>query len=1313
MTRTTQITAWRTLTACALALFSQFAHAYEVLNNGKLRFGTGAEASVNANGNLQQPFYYDASLTTWYKLTFSNYPLDNAVAIGGDGTAEWNLNGTLVMNGALAGQALDVSAFTATSGSVGYGTIVSTGQITIGTNTVELRNTYELGADKSFVKITTRLTNTSATDVSNVRVWVGTRDDWVGATDRPTKQRGNLDADGFHVLTAAADRAAALKIFSGQQGVLFYSTSPKAHTSINSCCAFQNSYQQNPATSAIELTNDGSYALFVRMADLAPGASEEFTWYYAAGALENLDAIVDEVAEEVISSFDVTAAAGAHGSIDPTTQAVAAGATAQVTVTPDAGYRIDTVDGCGGSLAGSVYTTGAIGAACTVTATFARRSYTVTASAGQGGTIAATSATVEFGGTATFAITPTEGYDIASVAGCGGTLVDSSYTTGAIAAACTVSASFQRRIYTVSVAASNGGEIAPHTLQLAHGATASFSVQPSVGYSIVAVSGCSGTLDGATYTIPAITAACTLSATFQRRNYTVTVETSTGGEVTPVTTQFTHGTSASFSIVPSAGYSIASVTGCGGTLDGNTYTTSAMTGGCAVVATFEVIPPAFEGEQLRIYDLRATELLTPLPGAAKPRAFDYAGTALAVELLDGATRFSPGSYILHWRATDARGVAATFEQQLRVWPIVQLGPDLSIGARAGNYGFFRIALNGRSPVYPFQVPYEVSGDLDGHDLRSGIAVFYEEEVEKQIGFAVTATAAAGSAQRAAHVALDAELNLGRERPLTVSFTTVNQPARIALQLQQGGEERSVVARDSGPITLAVDIVDPDTTDHHTVQWNAPAGASFTLSGESILVDPASLLPGVHRFEAVVTDDGTPPLVTRRTFDIVVLAAAPVLPKGAIRLLANGLPDHPDYAPVASHVLPERGGELTHHLMEADAGTRLALGPYTRLQGEYQTELQGPTNAVQIPGDAVANVGGYFDFVVDDLPRAGESVSVVLPQRAPIPPAPVYRKYDPNGNRWNTFVEDAENRLASAPGTEGFCPPPASDGYRSGLHAGDWCVRITILDGGANDGDGAVNGSVSDPGGIGSLSQVVVTATSKGGGGGGAMDPLLMLAAALLLSMGLLRQRRTAALVLGTLAVTQVNAAEIASTYVGSQWGVARSNASAADLDAALQSQGFDVAITLSDRSRSAWRAYAGRQLLEHFAVEAGYVDLGEISATFSGTVADIDALLRSANALQPPSAEGVDVAAVFSCAPTSRLELQARAGVFFWDADFITRNGDVTTVRRKEDGMDGLLGVGAELRLVGQLSARADAVWYGVGSDHIDLMSIGLTYRWR
>ncbi|WP_026186476.1 InlB B-repeat-containing protein [Thioalkalivibrio thiocyanodenitrificans] len=80
----------------------------------------------------------------------------------------------------------------------------------------------------------------------------------------------------------------------------------------------------------------------------------------------------------------------------------------------------------------------------TVYAQWDIEAYTVSASAGAGGSISPSSRSVEHGATTTFTVTPNEGYEVASVTGCAGALSGSTYTTGVITAGCTVSASFEQ-----------------------------------------------------------------------------------------------------------------------------------------------------------------------------------------------------------------------------------------------------------------------------------------------------------------------------------------------------------------------------------------------------------------------------------------------------------------------------------------------------------------------------------------------------------------------------------------------------------------------------------------------------------------------------------------------------------------------------------------------------------------------------------------------------------------------------------------------------------------------------------------------------
>lgn len=135
-------------------------------------------------------------------------------------------------------------------------------------------------------------------NLENLRYWVGTRDDWVGTSDSPTKTRGNIVNQAFTGITLASENSDALKIESAGTAVLFLTTydQSKTHTIFNNYGNFAtNIIPKNPETSATEVTQDSSYALYIRLNDLAANESDEFAWYYAAGPSADIDSIISEV----------------------------------------------------------------------------------------------------------------------------------------------------------------------------------------------------------------------------------------------------------------------------------------------------------------------------------------------------------------------------------------------------------------------------------------------------------------------------------------------------------------------------------------------------------------------------------------------------------------------------------------------------------------------------------------------------------------------------------------------------------------------------------------------------------------------------------------------------------------------------------------------------------------------------------------------------------------------------------------------------------------------------------------------------------
>jgi hypothetical protein len=273
-----------------------------VFSNPYLRFGTGAENSVNAWGLFVQPWYFSSTANTWYKLTFNNYPLDTAIGTG-TGSAQWS--GTTVVDLyslTPSNPSTDYTGFyvnsSDTTKTVGYGVIVANRTFTVSGNQVILQNTFSLGAADRFVKIVTRVINTSPNVLNNTLIWTGTRDDYVGTTDVNTKTRGNLNTGSFVAVTTNSQSSRAIMITNTNEGVLFYSETPGVMTAYSSCCAFANVYNTNPLSlPPMTITpTDGSYAAVLPIGTLATEMSGAITWYYAAGVITALSQVAQSVA---------------------------------------------------------------------------------------------------------------------------------------------------------------------------------------------------------------------------------------------------------------------------------------------------------------------------------------------------------------------------------------------------------------------------------------------------------------------------------------------------------------------------------------------------------------------------------------------------------------------------------------------------------------------------------------------------------------------------------------------------------------------------------------------------------------------------------------------------------------------------------------------------------------------------------------------------------------------------------------------------------------------------------------------------------
>jgi len=164
------------------------------------------------------------------------------------------------------------------------------------------------------------------------------------------------------------------------------------------------------------------------------------------------------------------------------------------------------------------------------------------------------------------------------------------FTTNPITESCSVVVNFIQ-IHTVTPSGGQNGTIDPNTPQpVGNGLTMSFTVTPGTGYHAVMSGTCGGMLNGTSYTTNAITADCTVTATFAINTYAVTLSVSGNGSITPTTPQtINHGSTVTFTLTAAEHYHINNVTGnCGGSLVGNVFTTNEITADCSVQANFAI-----------------------------------------------------------------------------------------------------------------------------------------------------------------------------------------------------------------------------------------------------------------------------------------------------------------------------------------------------------------------------------------------------------------------------------------------------------------------------------------------------------------------------------------------------------------------------------------------------------------------------------------------------------------------------------------------------------------------------------------------------
>jgi hypothetical protein len=309
----------------------------------------------------------------------------------------------------------------------------------------------------------------------------------------------------------------------------------------------------------------------------------------------------------------------------------------------------------------------------------------------------------------------------------------------------------------------------------------------------------------------------------------------------------------------------------------------------------------------------------------------------------------------------------------------------------------------------------------------------------------------------------------------VHVTDQNLPPAVRLVARQGERPARILARWGGPVTVEARISDVNRADTHSLDWGAshPALlAAATAQCTRLQIDPARLAPGFYPVRIRVSDSGTPQRQNRAALLLQVLEALPILTEldsdgdglsdgteGAGDADQDGLADYLDDSERAPSRLlsPEPAAPRGETI--APAHLHLGLGDIAFAAGHTGPGID--TRAIARYGDGEGDAPAapaedpagptlaMTDLYMSEATIPDDSLAFSWPLAQPLPEQAYLRLFDPQ-HGWFSFLETAQDRLASAPARDELCLAPDDPAYRPGLTPGDSCLVVWVQDEGPND-----------------------------------------------------------------------------------------------------------------------------------------------------------------------------------------------------------------------------------------------------------------------
>lgn len=176
-------------------------------------------------------------------------------------------------------------------------------------------------------------------------------------------------------------------------------------------------------------------------------------------------------------------------------------------------------------------------------------------------------------------------------------------------------------------------------------------------------------------------------------------------------------------------------------------------------------------------------------------------------------------------------------------------------------------------------------------------------------------------------------------------------------------------------------------------------------------------------------------------------------------------------------------------------------------------------------------------------------------------------------------------------------------------------------------------------------------------------------------------------------------------YVTTHVGQANTNVDESRAQTLFDQAGLSTTVSAVDSRREGFGLGMGYNLTSNFAVEAGYLDLGQVDISFSATQA-VDL-----TNIHPESGDGITFSGLYKYAFNDQVGVKVRLGVFDWETEYETLAGSPLQLSKDGDsGTDFYWGIGVNHRLIDELNLALEYQQFDFDNERTDYLRLGLEW---